>query len=50
MQKEYLVSEQFTRRILTEDKSFSFENGMAEVYLLFLVDAFGQSNNNKMEI
>ncbi|KAG5210798.1 hypothetical protein GTR04_6522 [Trichophyton interdigitale] len=29
--KEYLVSEQFTRRILTEDKSFSFENGMAEV-------------------
>ncbi|KAM5436428.1 hypothetical protein MferCBS31731_005919 [Microsporum ferrugineum] len=29
--KEMLVSDQYARRILTEDKTFSFENGMAKV-------------------
>lgn len=30
-QKVYIVSKEFTRRVLTEERSFSFEHGLADV-------------------
>lgn len=36
-QKVYIVAKEFTRRVLTEERSFSFEHGLADVSLLRLL-------------
>lgn len=37
LQKVYIVAKEFTRRVLTEERSFSFEHGLADVGFFFFL-------------